>query len=85
MIQAYCKYKPASFEALALLVYADGKDRMTQAYIAEMLRVCAMRPQFTPPSLQDMLKAKSKKAMTPEKGEAFVDNLISTFLEGGEE
>lgn len=85
MIQTYYKYKPASYKALALLVYADGKDRLTQAYMADMLRACAMRPQYIPPSLHDILSAKKKKAMTPEAGKAFVDNMINTFLEGGDE
>lgn len=85
MIQAYYKYKPASYRALALLVYADAKDRLAQAYMADMLRVCAMRPQFTPPSLHDLLNAKPRKKNTKEKGEAFVDKLLKTFGKGGGE
>lgn len=85
MIQAYYKYKPASFGALALLVHADGKDRLTQMYMADMLRVCALRPQFTPPSLHDLLNAKPRKKPAKDKGAAFVDKLLKTFGEGGKE
>lgn len=82
MIQAFYKYKPASFRALALLVYADGKDRLTQKYMADMLRACAIRPQYIPPSIHEVLKAKPRKATPKEKCGAFVDNLLHTFLKG---
>ena len=83
VIQAYYKYKPASFRALALLVDADGKDRMTQLYMANMLRACAMRPNFTPPGLHELMKKNKRKPTTREKGKKFVDNLIRAFR-GGE-
>lgn len=87
MIQAYYKYKPASYRALALLVYADGKDRMTQEYHADMLRAIAMRPSFAPPSLREILISKPKKALTREqakkKADSYVDKLLRTFGRGG--
>lgn len=82
MIQTFYKYKPASFEALALLVYADGKDRLTQKYIADMLRVCAARPNHIPPSIHEALNSKPRKAMSKRNCETFVDNLLHTFLKG---
>lgn len=83
MIQTYYKYRPASVGALALLVRADGKDRITQQYIADMLRVVAMRPGYTPVPLREILNAKPRKQMDAPKGERFVDDMISTFRKGG--
>lgn len=85
MIQAYYKYRPASMEALALLVYADGKDRITQMYYADMLRVIAnsLKPAFQPPRLFDLQKAKPRKAITQDKASGFVDDMIARFKKGG--
>ena len=85
MIQAFHKYKPASLGALALLVYADGKDRVTQEYMADMLYACAYRRGVQPPRLRDLLNAKPRKAMTREKGNAFVDKLLRVFKKGGKQ
>ena len=83
VIQAYYKYRPASLEALALLVYADGKDRLTAVYMADMLRACAMRPQFIPPSIHELFS--KKKARKKIDGASFVDKLLRTFGKGGNE
>ena len=84
VIQAYYKYRPASLETLALLVYADGKDRLTTVYMADMLRACAMRPQFIPPSLKDVLHPKRPKK--PDgTAHGFVDKLLQRFKKGGDE
>ena len=82
VIQVFYKYKPASYRALALLVYADGKDRMTLRYMADMLRAVACRPQFLPPSLHEILNAKPiavDQAKTQKKAETFVDELLRRF------
>lgn len=81
MIQAYYKYKPASFEALALLVRADGKDRFSLMYIAEMMRFLMLKrpPAELPPSLRECLNGPKKPVMNAEKAEGFVDKMIRTF------
>lgn len=84
MIQAYYKYKPTSFVALALLVRADGKDRVTQWYTADMLRLLAARWHRDIPPLADLLTAKPRKKMTVEKANDFVDDMIRTFGKGGD-
>lgn len=83
MIQAYYKYRPVSFEALALLAYADGKDRITQQYTADMLCLIATRPQFKPPMLHEVLKPK-RAEKTVAFGSRFVDKMIRVFSKGGE-
>jgi hypothetical protein len=85
VIQAYYKYRPASFKALALLVHADSKDRFAQIYHADMLRMIssALKPSFQPPRLFDLLNMKQKKEMTKEKASDFVDKLIHRFGKGG--
>lgn len=87
MIQCYYKYKPASIEALALLVRADDKDRFIQVYIADMLRGLFTRriPKDVPPRVTEILKTKKKKKMTAKKADSFVDKMIRTFVgKGGE-
>ena len=81
MIQAYYKYKPASFGALALLVCADSKDRFTQLYIADMLRLPLPAKQGVtpPPRLPDIFSMKKSRAEDARKADVFVDNLIQTF------
>lgn len=85
MIQAWHKYRPASFGALALLCNADGKDRLMQIYNADMLRAIAMslRPGYEPTRLYDALKAKPRKHITSDKARSFVDDMIRTFAKGG--
>lgn len=86
MIQAFYKYKPASFRALALLVYADGKDRLVERYRADalwVLGVCAFRHDFKLPRLGDILKNKSKKPKVSDAPGAFVDKLLRAFGKGG--
>lgn len=85
MIQAYYKYRPASIETLALLVYADGKDRLTQVYFADLLRGLMLRrpPAELPPRLPDVLNAKPRPKTTAAKASGFVDELIRTFGKGG--
>lgn len=88
MIQAYYKYRPASIETLALLVYADGKDRFAQQYMAEMLRELLVKPPLAklekePPSLYEIFDTKSK-APSPKKASGFVDKMIRIFsVKGG--
>lgn len=87
MIQAYYKYKPASFEALALLVCADAKDRITQLYQAELLRLMLLHRRLPelPPKLTDILNNRPQKGrMTAEKASGFVDDMIAAFRKGGE-
>ena len=77
MIQAYYKYRPASFGALALLVCADGKDRAAQMYHADMLRLLVgAYYESKPPRLHDLFNG---KVMTAEKANAFVDKMFRTF------
>lgn len=90
MIQAYHKYRPASFEALALLVCADSKDRLAAIYQAEMLRMLVLfripvqeRNPADIPSLTDIFKRKPTKKMTTDKATSFVDGLLATFRKGG--
>ena len=85
VIQAYYKYRPASLETLALLVYADTKDRITMTYMADMLRVCAMRPQFVPPSIHELFSKNKHKTRKKVDGASFVDKLLRTFGKGGNE
>lgn len=85
MIQAYCKYRPTSFEALALLVCADGKDRIMQMYTADMLRLVASVFYSDLPTLAELLTAKPKQKMTAEKANDFVDMMIRTFGKGGKQ
>lgn len=83
MIQAYYKYKPTSFEALALLVCADGKDRIIQMYTADMLRLVASGFCSGLPTIADVLNAKPRKMVTAENANDFVDMMIRTFGKGG--
>lgn len=90
MIQAYHKYRPASFEALALLVCADSKDRLAAIYQADMLRMLLLlhipvekRVPEAIPSLTDIFKRKTDKKMTTDKATSFVDGLLATFRKGG--
>ena len=91
MIQAYHKYRPASFEALALLVCADSKDRLAAIYQADMLRMLLLlhipvqgRNPEAIPRLPDMLfKRKAHKELTTDKATSFVDSLLATFRKGG--
>lgn len=83
MIQAYYKYRPTSFEALALLVCADGKDRIIQMYAAEMMRLAASVYYSDLPVLADVLTAKPRKRVTAENANDFVDMMIRTFGKGG--
>lgn len=86
MIQAYCKYRPTSFEALALLVCADGKDRIMQMYTADMLRlVASVFYSSDLPTLAERLNAKPRKRMTAENANDFVDMMIRTFGKGGKQ
>lgn len=83
MIQAYYKYRPASFEALALLVCADGKDRLTQIYTADMLRlVASMRYEGIKP-LRELLRPSKHKKLTADKARDFVADMIRTFGKAG--
>lgn len=90
MIQAYYKYRPASFEALALLACADSNDRLAQRYQADMLRMImllhippAERNPEEIPSLAELLSSKPRKKITAEKATDFVDNMIAAFRKGG--
>ena len=90
MIQAYYKYKPVSFEALALLVGADCKDRVAMHYMADMLWLNLMRSPFekyqtTLPKLSEIICRQRKTTMTAKKAESFVDKLIRTFSGKGVE
>lgn len=89
MIQAYHKYRPASFEALALLVCADSKDRLAAIYQADMLRMLLLlripvekRAPEAIPRLTDIFKRKAHKELTTDKATSFVDGLIATFRKG---
>lgn len=84
VIQAYYKYRPASYEALALLVCADSKDRLTQVYITDMLRLLLThrRVDVLPPRLTDIFDSKQKKTINAEKAETFVDDMIHAFRKG---
>lgn len=84
MIQAYYKYRPASYEALALLVCADSKDRLTQLYITDMLRILLAHRRIDelPPRLTDLFVKKPKKKMNAEKADSFVDRMIGAFWKG---
>lgn len=79
MIQCLHRYRPASFEALVFLVRADEKDRVTQLYVADMLRLLVATRLEAPPPLYDMLRAKPRQNMTAKNAESFVDNMIRTF------
>ena len=83
MIQAYYKYRPASFEALALLVCADGKDRLTQIYTADMLRLIASTRYEGIKPLHEWLRPSKKKKLTADKARSFVDDMIRTFGKAG--
>lgn len=85
MIQAYYKYRPASLEALALLVCADSKDRLTQLYITDMLRILLAHRRIDelPPRLTDLFTPNPKKKMNAEKADSFVDRMIGAFRKGG--
>lgn len=83
MIQAYYKYRPASFEALALLVCADGKDRLTQIYTADMLRLIASTRYEGIKPLSEWLHPSKKQKLTENKAQAFIDDMIRTFGKAG--
>lgn len=85
MIQAYYKYKPASFGALALLVCADSKDRFTQEYIADMLRLLLSHRRLAelPPRVAECIHGKVQPKMTKEQAGSFVDRVILTFKGDG--
>lgn len=85
MIQAYYKYKPTSFEALAFLVCADGKGRIMQMYTADMLRLVASVFYSYLPALAELLTAKPRKRVTAENANDFVDMMIRTFGKGGKQ
>lgn len=83
MIQAYYKYRPASLEALVLLVCADGKDRIVQMYTADMLRLIASARYTNLPILADIIRTQRKKP-TAVNADAFVDDMLRVFGGGGE-
>lgn len=79
MIQAYYKYRPASFGALVLLVGADGKDRRAQGYMADMLYLVASTRYKDLPSFADYMQRKPRQRMTAEKANAIVDDMIRKY------
>lgn len=85
MIQCLYKYRPTSFGALVFLVRADEKDRVTQVYTADMLRLLVATRYEAPPRLLDVLTGRPKEKMTAEKANAVVDDMIRRFAKGGKQ
>lgn len=83
MIQCLHRYRPTSVEALVFLVRADEKDRVSQLYLADMLRLLVATCYEAPPRLLDMLTGQPRKKMTAEKANAIVDDMIRRFSKGG--